>query len=75
MITGNPISRAKISASSESSTGPGVPGMIGTPTSVIAFRAAALSPMTRICSGVGPMNAMFEAWHVSANSAFSARKP
>ncbi len=43
--------------------------------SVIALRAAALSPMTRICSGVGPMKAMLEARQVSANSAFSARKP
>ena len=61
MMTGNPISLAKLSASSGSSTGPGVPGMIGTPTSVIARRAAALSPMTRICSAVGPMNVTFEA--------------
>ena len=43
--------------------GPGVPGMIGTPTAVIALRAAALSPMTRICSAVGPMNAMLVAVH------------
>jgi hypothetical protein len=49
--------------------------MIGTPTSDIARRAAALSPITRICSAVGPMNVMLEAAHVSANSAFSARKP
>ncbi len=75
MITGNPISRAKPNASSESSTGPGVPGTMGTPTAAIAFRADALSPITRICSAVGPMNAMFDAAHVSANSAFSARNP
>ena len=75
MMTGNPIFFAKPNASSTSSTGPGVPGTIGTPTLVIADRAAALSPITRICSAVGPMNAMFEAAHVSANSAFSARKP
>jgi hypothetical protein len=31
--------------------------------------------MTRIWSAVGPMKAMFDAAHVSANSAFSARKP
>ena len=33
MITGKPICLANASASSTSSTGPGVPGMIGTPTS------------------------------------------
>jgi len=32
--------------------------MTGTPTSIIFARAAALLPITRICSGVGPMNAM-----------------
>jgi hypothetical protein len=31
--------------------------------------------MTRICSAVGPMNVMFDAAQISANSAFSARKP
>lgn len=75
MITGKPIPRANASASSTSSTGPGVPGTIGTPTAAIAARAEALSPITRICSGVGPMKAMFDAAHVSANSAFSARNP
>ena len=48
---------------------------IGTPTAAIALRAAALSPMTRIWSAVGPMNAMLLAVTVSANSAFSARNP
>ena len=75
MITGNPIALANPSASSTSSTGPGVPGTTGTPTAIIAWRAAALSPITRICCAVGPMNAMLEAAQVSANSAFSARKP
>ncbi len=49
--------------------------LIGTPTSCIARRAEALSPMTRICSAVGPMNVMLDAAQVSANSAFSARNP
>jgi hypothetical protein len=31
--------------------------------------------MTRICSAVGPMNAILDAAQMSANSAFSARKP
>ena len=38
-------------------------------------RAVALSPIWRIWSPVGPMNVMLEARQVSANSAFSARKP
>jgi hypothetical protein len=75
MMTGKPIWRANSSASSTSSTGPGVPGTIGTPTAVIALRAAALSPITRIWSAVGPMNVMLLAVTISANSAFSARKP
>ena len=75
MITGKPICSAKTCASSESSTGPGDPGTIGTLQACIVLRAAALSPMVRICSGVGPMKVMFDAAQVSANSAFSARKP
>ena len=54
---------------------PIIPGTMGTPTAVIALRAAALSPMTRIWSAVGPMKAMLLAAQISANSAFSARKP
>jgi len=38
-------------------------------------RAVALSPITRIWSAVGPMNVIFDAAQMSANSAFSARKP
>src|SRR5262249_42538143 len=65
----------KLERSSTSSTGPGGPGTIGPPTSVIALRAPALSPITRIWSAVGPMKSIFDAAQMSANSAFSARKP
>ena len=41
MMTGNPMDFANSSAASESSTGPGVPGTTGTPTLIIASRAAA----------------------------------
>ena len=75
MITGKPILMAYSSASSTSSTGPGVPGTTGTSFAIIAARAAALSPIVRIWCGVGPMNVIPLAAHVSANSAFSARKP
>ena len=75
MITGKPIFSAKASASSTSSTGPGEPGTTGTLLAIIAARAAALSPIVRIWCGVGPMKVMPLAAQVSANSAFSARKP
>ena len=54
MITGKPISRAKPRATSTSSTGPGVPGTIGTPTPAIVLRAVALSPIEPDLRGGGP---------------------
>ena len=75
MMTGNPIRLATSTASSGSPTGPGEPGTTGILSSSASFRAAALSPMSRICSGLGPMNAMLELRQASANSADSARKP
>ena len=65
----------KATASSTSSMVPGDPGTVGTPASWASRRAVALSPIWRICSPVGPMKVMFDALQVSANSAFSARKP
>ena len=38
-------------------------------------RAAALSPICRICAGVGPMKVSSLFSQISENSAFSARKP
>ena len=75
MMTGKPIPSATCSASSGSSMVPSDPGTVGTPASFASRRAVALSPIWRIWSGVGPMNVMFDAPQVSANSAFSARKP
>ena len=75
MMTGNPIVSANASASSGSSIVPGEPGTVGTPASAARRRAVALSPICRIWSPVGPMNVMFDALQMSANSAFSARKP
>jgi len=72
--TGKPISRAAASASSGSES-TSVPGTTGTPTSIIARRAAALSPIWRIWAGVGPMKVISLRWQISENSAFSARKP
>ena len=62
-------------ASSGSSIVPGEPGTVGTPASAASRRAVALSPICRIWSPVGPMNVMLDALQMSANSAFSARKP
>ena len=75
MMTGKPISCANASASSGSSIVPGEPGTVGTPASCASRRAVALSPIWRIWSPVGPMKVMLQARQVSANSAFSARKP
>jgi len=75
MMTGNPSSPATCCPSSSDSTGPGEPGTVGTPWFLASVRAAALSPIWRICSGVGPMNAMLDALTFSANSGFSARNP
>ncbi len=75
IMIGKPISSATRRASSMSSTIPSEPGTVGTPTSIIVRRAVALSPMARICSGVGPMNVIPERAQISLNSAFSARKP
>ncbi len=75
MITGKPIDSAKACASSGSSIVPGEPGTVGTPASEASRRAVALSPIWRIWSPVGPMKTMFDALQMSANSAFSARKP
>ncbi len=72
--TGKPISRAASSASSGSER-MSVPGTMGTPTSFMVRRAAALSPISRICCGVGPMKVISLRSQISENSAFSARKP
>ena len=75
MITGKPIFSAILSPASLSSTGPGEPGTVGTLSFCASLRAAALSPIWRIWSPVGPTNVMLDALTMSANSAFSARKP
>ena len=55
--TGKPISLPTSSASSTVATAPSEPGTQGTPSFFIVSLAAILSPMTRICSAVGPMKA------------------
>jgi hypothetical protein len=64
-----------LEALSSLSTGPSLPGRIGTPAFFIARRARALSPSSRMTFGVGPMNLMWQASQTSARYALSDRKP
>ena len=74
MMTGSPMSSTAVSAWSSVSSRP-VPGRMGTPASTIALRAEILPPMRRmICDG-GPMKVSPQRSVISANSAFSERKP
>src|SRR6266540_1514221 len=74
-MTGKPTSSAIFSASSASASLPRAPGRSGSPAFSIASRAATLFPMSRIISGRGPMNLIPIRVTISANSAFSERKP
>ena len=62
-------------AASTVSTSPSEPGTTGMPASLTVCLALILSPMTRICSGLGPMKVMPWASTISAKRAFSDRKP
>lgn len=62
-------------ASSMVSTSPAEPGTQGMPASSTVCLAVILSPMTRMCSGLGPMKVMPWASTISAKRAFSDRKP
>ena len=66
---------ATAAASSYVFAGPSLPGRMGTPAFFAVSRATALSPMSRMASGVGPMNVRPHSRAISANAAFSARKP
>ena len=52
-----------------------VPGRIGTPCLMTAWRALILSPMIRMLSAEGPIKVMPHFSHTSAKLAFSDRKP
>ena len=69
------MSSASACASSTPSSGPWLPGTTGAPAALAMPRACALSPMSRIASGDGPMNVMPQARHTSANVEFSERSP
>ena len=54
---------------------PSDPGRMGTFAFFIAWRAFSFSPISRVTSGGGPMNLMFEARQTSAKFAFSLSSP
>ena len=74
-ITGKPISSASLTAASRDVSGSGEPGRIGTPRADTVRRAVALSPISRIASGGGPIHTTPHSWTTSAKWAFSARNP
>ncbi len=69
------MSSASAWASSTPFNGPSLPGTTGAPACFAMTRAWALSPISRIASGEGPMNVMPQARQTSANVGFSARSP
>ena len=74
-IRGKPMALDASIAASTVSTSPSEPGTTGMPASLTVCLALILSPMTRICSGLGPMKVMPWASTISAKRAFSDRKP
>ena len=73
--TGYPISSAMRSASFSDSTGPPLPGTVGTSALRARSIAATLSPATEIVSAVGPMNLMLHESQTSTKCEFSERNP
>ena len=62
-------------ASSSGPTPPSEPGTTGMPSRLAVFLASILSPIRRICSALGPMKCRLCSPRISANRAFSDRKP
>ncbi len=62
-------------ASSTPRRAPSLPGTTGAPACFAISRACALSPISRMVSGDGPMKVMPHARQTSAKVAFSARSP
>ena len=73
--TGKPISSAAARASSSVVSAPAEPGTTGMPAFITACLAVILSPIIWMCSGLGPMKVKPWAPTMSANRAFSDRKP
>ena len=75
IASGHPCSSPTATISATESTGPGVPGMTGTPAACISRRASTFEPIASIASGGGPIQTMPDSPTARANDAFSARKP
>ena len=73
-IAGKPMRRASSRACSASRSTP-EPGRSGRPNLCAMPRELTLSPHERIDSGLGPMKASLHLRQISANLAFSERKP
>ena len=69
------MSLAAAMASSSVVTAPSEPGTTGMPAAFTACLAVILSPIMRMCSGLGPMKVKPWAFTISAKRAFSDRKP
>jgi len=74
-MTGKPAASATSAASLSSLRGISLPGITGTPACLAITRAWALSPISRMASGEGPMKVRPHARQISAKAGFSARKP
>ena len=75
IITGKPTSLAVFKPSSTVNTGSLLPGITGTPASIMVFLASDLFPIRWITSAGGPMNRIWHFSHSSANLAFSDKNP
>jgi hypothetical protein len=71
----HPISAATFRAAISLATPQSDPGTTGMPSATAVRLASILSPIIRMCSALGPMNAMLWAARISAKRAFSERKP
>jgi hypothetical protein len=74
-MMGKPMSAAIALASAMVSMGPSEPGTTGMPSDFAVSLALILSPISRTCSAVGPMNVILCSSRISAKRAFSAKKP
>ena len=73
--TGKPIACAIDIASWSEEMAPSDPGTTGMPRRLAVRLASILSPIRRICSGLGPMKWTSCSARISAKRAFSDRKP
>src|SRR6266851_5446357 len=73
--SGNPKSAASLEASSSEAMAASEPGTTASPSRWAVRLASILSPISRMCSGLGPMKCTLCSARISANRAFSDKKP